>query len=383
MSLTDVLSAPGVFSRTTRVVTGTASQTIDKGVNIVLPLLIPVEINPYTTTTICSTSLRLIMNPDIDSRYAVGGFFSFLFFNLDIQYETYRDTLRLAGCKILPIDVSADGIPETDDSVIQDAFSQPIGLEISVMSIAAVSSVLFPMIGKQPTEQGFGLWWASRCRAAEGKFNIPATSMVILQPSKKHANAIYSQTMGHASLRKSLFMTLADYRKTHSDKMADAIDMTMILLKNTGLTHMVLIDKYLVTPYHPALFCEKAKPDLNALIQAYLFLKGVPDEQKNYLRFLRSEDELSVLNRMKFRNLTAIAYHLAIKKEPSLSNYNPALNESLKPEEKTLIDRLDQTFGKSVDVTHADIYRQRYGNNAFEEVQRVLNEYTPAAGARL
>uniref|UniRef100_A0A915JJ08 Uncharacterized protein n=1 Tax=Romanomermis culicivorax TaxID=13658 RepID=A0A915JJ08_ROMCU len=135
------------------------------------------------------------------------------------------------------------------------------------------------------------------------------------------------------------------------------------------MTHFMLIDKYLITPNHPALMSEKAKPDIDNLIQAYTYLKGVADDRENYLKFLKGDDELSVLNRQKFKNVTAIAYHLAIKKEPSLSNYNPALRKMLTPAEKTLIDDLDNAFGKSVDLKQVNTYVARYGQNAYHAVQ--------------
>uniref|UniRef100_A0A915IZA8 Uncharacterized protein n=1 Tax=Romanomermis culicivorax TaxID=13658 RepID=A0A915IZA8_ROMCU len=180
--------------------------------------------------------------------------------------------------------------------------------------------------------------------------------------------------MGSFELRKAAFTALVDYRRAHTDKVSDFIDVTLALLKNTGMTHFVLIDKYLVTLNHPTLMSEKAKPDIDNLIQAYTYLKGVADDQKNYLKFLKSDDELGVLNRQKFKNVTAIAYHLAIRKEPSLSNYNPALTEMLTRAEKTLMDDLDNAFGKSVDLKQVSTYVARYGQTAYAAVQKMLDK---------
>uniref|UniRef100_A0A915JC63 Uncharacterized protein n=1 Tax=Romanomermis culicivorax TaxID=13658 RepID=A0A915JC63_ROMCU len=325
MSYDDLASSRGVFDCTYRIVNAPAANTIDKGTNVKLPILMPRAqgiVHFLTTTSIVSTSIHLTMMPNINKGYTLGIYLSLLFFNLDVIPANFSDICKSAGFIMELIYIGDDGMPPDTDPIIVEAFSQPMVIDIDTHFVCAISSVLIPLMGKQPTEQGYSSWWSSCCKAAEGRFNFLAAVLISLQPPRKQAGTIYSGIMGSFVLHKAVFTALVDYRRAHSDKVSDFIDVTLALLKNTGMTHFVLIDKYLVTPNQPALMSEKAKPHIDNLIQAYTYLKGVADDQKNYLKFLKSDDELGVFNQQKFKNVRAIAYHSAIKKEPSLSNYS-------------------------------------------------------------
>uniref|UniRef100_A0A915KY23 Uncharacterized protein n=1 Tax=Romanomermis culicivorax TaxID=13658 RepID=A0A915KY23_ROMCU len=87
-------------------------------------------------------------------------------------------------------------MPPDKDPIIVEAFSQPMIIDIDTHFICAISSVLMPLMGKQPTDQGYSQWWSSRCKAAEGRFNVSASILVSLQPPRKQAGTIYAGIMG-------------------------------------------------------------------------------------------------------------------------------------------------------------------------------------------
>uniref|UniRef100_A0A915ITZ5 Uncharacterized protein n=1 Tax=Romanomermis culicivorax TaxID=13658 RepID=A0A915ITZ5_ROMCU len=74
MSYDDLASSRGVLDRTYRIVNAPAVDTIDKGTNVKLPILMPRAqgIVPFlTTTSIVSTSIHLTMMPNINKGYTL------------------------------------------------------------------------------------------------------------------------------------------------------------------------------------------------------------------------------------------------------------------------------------------------------------------------
>uniref|UniRef100_A0A915HVE4 Uncharacterized protein n=1 Tax=Romanomermis culicivorax TaxID=13658 RepID=A0A915HVE4_ROMCU len=75
-------------------------------------------------------------------------------------------------------------------------------------------------MGKQPTEQGYALWWSSRCKAAEGHFNVSAAMLISLQPPRMQAGSRFELQKAQRSQQ---LMKAGNPQHTHKEEVNDTL----------------------------------------------------------------------------------------------------------------------------------------------------------------
>ncbi|QPL15341.1 nucleoprotein [Hymenopteran arli-related virus OKIAV99] len=188
-------------------------------------------------------------------------------------------------------------------------------------SLMTMSFVLLVLIGKHLSEDSLAKWFTARLNTIGALLSGEDVGNKISPPALAMCINFYRFCAANLAGRRALFRVIKGLARYPSWRYQNVFSAILRLLEWTEMSHVTIIDTYLVRQY-PALLAlsELSGDERSALLDLYDFLASLPEIDQPFVRFEYSPDECDVTHSRHFKYFTAAGRAIASIDTPSMLN---------------------------------------------------------------
>ncbi|QMP82288.1 hypothetical protein [Strepsipteran arli-related virus OKIAV104] len=190
------------------------------------------------------------------------------------------------------------------------------------MAICVYLGIVCIGIAKNLTVKNLDKWYAARVRGIAASLGAPNVVDILgagLAPSLTSMNNFYQFVTSTPTLRREIFYVMQRF-STMDSSFGAMFRSVLLLLKGAEMSHIMMIDRYLVRKYTELWKLSELAGEWIPLLKIYEYLGSLEKEEVQYAKIIHSQEETSVMNRRNVQLAASVAHVCAKYESPGMVN---------------------------------------------------------------